>query len=53
MLDVAQVWQALLALESEVDVVSDLARETMQQVFPLKVPLVVDVGVGLHWREAH
>jgi DNA polymerase-1 len=41
------------APESEVDVVSDLARETMQQVFPLKVPLVVDVGVGLDWREAH
>jgi DNA polymerase-1 len=37
----------------EVETVTKLARETMQQVFTLKVPLVVDVGVGLDWREAH
>jgi DNA polymerase-1 len=27
--------------------------ERMQAVLPLRVPLVVDVGVGANWREAH
>jgi len=37
----------------EVEPVAKLARDTMQDVFPLKVPLVVDVGTGANWREAH
>ncbi len=41
------------APRSEVDAVADLARETMQQVLSLRVPLVVDVGIGSDWREAH
>jgi DNA polymerase-1 len=28
-------------------------RELMEGVLPLRVPLVVDVGVGANWREAH
>jgi DNA polymerase-1 len=28
-------------------------RGLMEGVFALRVPLVVDVGVGRHWREAH
>jgi DNA polymerase-1 len=38
---------------AEVDAVTTLARETMQDVFDLRVPLVVDVGTGANWREAH
>ncbi len=33
--------------------VEDLARTTMEAVFALEVPLVVDVGAGSNWREAH
>jgi DNA polymerase I-like protein with 3'-5' exonuclease and polymerase domains len=28
-----------------------LVREHMEQVYPLKVPLVVEVGVGKNWRD--
>ena len=28
-------------------------REWMEGVLPLRVPLVVDVGSGRNWREAH
>ena len=41
------------APKSEVEAVTELARATMQDVHPLAVPLVVDVGVGTDWREAH
>jgi len=30
-----------------------LVRERMEAVLPLRVPLVVDIGVGENWREAH
>jgi DNA polymerase-1 len=30
-----------------------VVREQMEQVFPLKVPLRVDVGWGRNWAEAH
>ncbi len=39
--------------KAEVDAIRTLARETMQDVYPLRVPLVVDVGTGSNWREAH
>lgn len=39
--------------ESEVEQVSELARREMAQVVALEVPLVVDVGVGASWAEAH
>ncbi len=38
---------------SEVDAVCALVREEMENVHPLDVPLVVDVGVGDSWGEAH
>ncbi len=39
--------------ESEVDRVAALARAKMQSVVSLRVPLVVDVGVGATWADAH
>ncbi len=39
--------------KGEVDAVRTLARDTMQEVSPLRVPLLVDVGTGADWREAH
>ena len=41
------------APEEETAQVGDLARATMETVFALDVPLVVDVGSGPNWREAH
>jgi len=38
---------------AEVEQVVAIARERMEQVYPLEVPLVVDVGVGANWGEAH
>lgn len=39
--------------EHEVDAVVPLVRETLESVFELKVPLVVDIGVGDNWAEIH
>ena len=39
--------------ESEVEVVRALVSERMEGVLPLRVPLVVEVGLGKDWREAH
>jgi DNA polymerase-1 len=39
--------------ESEVEAVRALVCERMEGVLPLRVPLVVDAGVGRNWREAH
>jgi DNA polymerase-1 len=36
----------------EVDVVMELVKREMEGVRELKVPLVVDVGVGPNWRDA-
>ena len=36
--------------DSEVDEVSALVRETMESVYPLEIPLVVDVKVGQSWE---
>ncbi|MEZ4450453.1 MAG: DNA polymerase I [Nannocystaceae bacterium] len=38
---------------AEVDAVCAIAREEMERAFPLDVPLVVDVGVGETWGDAH
>ncbi len=35
----------------EVDEVRDLVRKEMQDVYPLAVPLVVEIGVGKNWRD--
>ncbi|MBN2706119.1 MAG: DNA polymerase I, partial [Deltaproteobacteria bacterium] len=37
----------------EVDELTLMVRKEMAEVRPLKVPLVVDVGVGKNWFEAH
>ncbi|MGK3998345.1 DNA polymerase I [Sorangium sp. So ce1024] len=45
-----------LAFEVPVDAVDEAkakVREAMESVFPLDVPLVVDVGSGPTWAEAH
>jgi DNA polymerase-1 len=36
----------------DVPVITGLVRETMQNAFPLAVPLTVDVGAGANWNEA-
>jgi len=33
--------------------VTALVKTAMETVYPLLVPLVVDVGVGHSWAEAH
>ncbi len=38
---------------AELEAVSALAKERMETVLPLGVPLAVEIGVGRHWREAH
>jgi DNA polymerase-1 len=39
--------------EREVEPLAALVRERMEQVYLLDAPLVVGVGVGDNWREAH
>ncbi len=39
--------------EGEVVALERRVRERMEGVLPLRVPLVVDIGVGANWREAH
>ena len=38
---------------AEVPTVTALVKKAMETVYPLLVPLVVDVGVGHSWAEAH
>ena len=38
---------------AEVDALTELVVERMEGVWPLRVRLRVDVGVGANWREAH
>jgi DNA polymerase-1 len=39
--------------EAEAEACRQRVRERMQGVLALRVPLVVDAGVGKNWREAH
>lgn len=39
--------------EAEVDAVKPLVVEAMRHALPLRVPVVVDAGVGQNWLEAH
>ncbi|MGB1448898.1 MAG: DNA polymerase I [Flavobacteriaceae bacterium] len=39
--------------KNEVERLSEMVKEEMEQAFPLTVPLVVDVGIGQNWLEAH
>jgi DNA polymerase-1 len=38
---------------AEAEATGALVRERMERVFALDVPLLVEVGVGRNWREAH
>jgi DNA polymerase-1 len=38
---------------SQLESLEAMVRERMEGVLPLRVPLVIDVGVGRNWREAH
>jgi len=40
-------------LEKDVESVSGLLRMEMEQAAALKVPLIVDIGIGDNWDEAH
>jgi DNA polymerase I len=37
--------------ETEIDPMRNLVREQMEQVHPLTVPLLVEIGVGPNWRD--
>jgi DNA polymerase-1 len=37
--------------ENEVDAMRSLVRDQMEQVHPLSVPLLVEVGAGKNWRD--
>jgi DNA polymerase I len=37
--------------EAELDIMRSLVREKMEQVHPVAVPLVVEIGVGPNWRD--
>ena len=39
--------------QHEEGVIVALVKQEMEQVITLEVPLVVDVGVGANWLEAH
>jgi DNA polymerase I len=39
--------------EAELATVESLVRQEMEGAIPLSVPLVVDIGTGKNWREAH
>ncbi|MGH7338571.1 MAG: DNA polymerase, partial [Myxococcota bacterium] len=38
---------------AEVETIAARTRAVMEGVFALGVPLLVEVGVGRNWREAH
>jgi DNA polymerase-1 len=52
---VLQIHDELLfeAPDVEVDSACRIIRERMETIYPLDVPLVVDIGVGMSWAEAH
>ena len=39
--------------EAELDTVAPIIREEMEKVYPLNVPLKVDISYGKNWDEAH
>ncbi len=41
------------APEDEVEQVSALIKDVMENIVKLSVPLIVDIGVGKNWKEAH
>ena len=41
------------AKKSELDALINMIKTEMEQAYKLQVPLVVDVGTGTNWLEAH
>jgi DNA polymerase-1 len=39
--------------KTEVDEMKEIIKNLMETAFPLKVPVVVDVGIGDNWLDAH
>ncbi len=39
--------------ENELEKTADIIKEKMENVCSLRVPLVVDIGIGKNWAEAH
>jgi DNA polymerase-1 len=39
--------------KEEVDIMQPMVKELMEKAFPLKVPVIVDTGVGENWLDAH
>ena len=39
--------------DAETEELASLVRERMESVYALEVPLVVELGIGSNWREAH
>ncbi len=37
--------------QDEIELMRELVREKMEAVYPLKVPLLVEIGVGSNWRD--
>jgi len=52
---ILQVHDELLfeVYEDELEIVSKIVKEEMESALELKVPLLVEIGVGENWAEAH
>ena len=37
--------------EAEIETMRNLVREKMEKVHPLRVPVIVEIGVGKNWRD--
>jgi DNA polymerase-1 len=41
------------AHKSEIDELKPVIKKLMEEAFPLKVPVVADIGIGDNWLDAH
>jgi len=39
--------------QKELDIATNLVKDEMEGVYPLKIPLRVDINWGKNWDEAH
>ena len=39
--------------KTEIDLLKNMVKTEMENAFKLDVPLVVDIGIGANWLEAH